>query len=66
MDPKIEALVMTLDDFAEAALSLAVAWEHAEDLGDAAAEGYPFPNSFEEVTYAILRWTEKAREKLSA
>ncbi len=66
MDPKVEALVLALNDFAEAALSLDRAWVDAADLGDAAAEGYPFSNSFEEVTYDIVQWCRNAVATLSA
>ena len=64
MDAKIEAVVMALDDFAEAASSLLQAWEEASDWVDAAAEGYPFPDSFEDVTYGIVKWRQAVRERL--
>jgi hypothetical protein len=66
MDPKLEAFVTALDDFAAAAAALAERWEMASDGADVPVEGYPFPDSFDEVAYAIRRWSEATRESLSA
>src|SRR4051794_24353748 len=63
MDPKIEDFMMALNDFATAARNLAGQWELASDaVGDHAAVGYPFPNSFDEVAYGIRLWAEVARK----
>jgi hypothetical protein len=66
MDPKIEAFVMALNDFVEAALILGEEMERASDeLGDCCAQGYPFPNSFDEVAYSIRLWAERVRKRLT-
>ena len=66
MDPKIEALIMSLNDFAEAAMALERAWNEADEKdSDALAEGYPFPHSFDEETFDIVTWCQVAVSKLS-
>lgn len=65
MGPKIEDLIMALDDFAEAAMSLERAWQEAGDLADDAMDGYPFPRCFEETTYDVVQWCKGAVAKLS-
>ncbi len=66
MDPKVEALVLALDDFARSALALARAWQEADDLTGDAMDGYPLPNSFEEATYDIVTWCRDAASTLTA
>ena len=66
MDPKVEALVLALDDFARAALALEQAWQEADDLTGDAMDGYPLPNAFEEATYDIVTWCRDAAATLSA
>jgi hypothetical protein len=64
-DPRVADFVTALDDFAEAAWALDKAWEIASESVDDAADGYPFPNSFEEVAYSIWIWSREAIEKLT-
>ena len=60
-DAVASVLGRTLFENAEA---LAGEWERSSDaLGDE-AEGYPFPNSFDEVAHGIRLWSETARERL--
>ena len=66
MDPKVEALVLALNDFARAALALERAWQEADDLTGDAMDGYPLPNAFEEATHDIVKWCRDAAATLSA
>lgn len=66
MNPTIETFVAALNDFADAAETLAEEWERAsEEVGDSCNEGYPFPNSFDEVAHGIRLWVEEARKSLA-
>jgi hypothetical protein len=64
-ESKIEALIIALNDFAEAALALESSWQEAMDLIGDEMGGYPFPHSFEDVTYETVRWCKNAVEKLA-
>ena len=66
MDPKVEALVLALNDFARAAMALERAWQEADDLTGDAMDGYPLPNSFEEATHDIVTWCRDAASTLTA
>ena len=60
MDPKVEALVLALNDFARAGLALEQAWQEADDLTGDALDGYPLQNAFEEATHDIVTWCRDA------
>lgn len=49
-----------IDEFTRAALALA----ESMDLEDSSEyiEGYPFPDSFDELTRRIIDWRDKCRE----
>ena len=66
MDSKIQALILSLNDFAEAAMDLERTWLDASEAAGDAMDGSPFARSFEEETFEIVTWCRKAASKLSA
>jgi hypothetical protein len=64
-DEKRVALISALDDFAGAAMALDRAWLEAMDVTGDAMEGYPFQDSFDELTCGIVRWCRSCTAKLS-